>query len=296
MDLTNRFIQGLLNYNLTVEEIQNGKWRYCGGNKKSHYRYFNIFFKNKVKLPEYEPNCVCGQYIVENCYITNGDKIMVLGNCCIKKFLPKNLSGRTCRVCKKPHKNQKDNLCHECREKTETRYTYMIKTLQKHIRPALLWDKIMKKKTSMKYSHMIKTLQKHISPALLWDKIMKKKTSMKYSHMIKTLQKHISPALLWDKIMDVEYVYEEVDFNISRTYSSTILSEIITTFPPNLTLDEIVIKAIEYEANIIVKNDIHVWELRYVDFPYEMIEKILINNEKRQKHVKSKTFLYKIID
>lgn len=235
MDLTDRFIQGLLNYNLTKEEIQSGKWKYCGGNLNRHRRYFSLFFKER-DLPDYKSNCVCGHDIVENCYITDGDKIHVLGNCCIKKFLPKKCSGRTCRVCKNPHKNQKDNLCHNCR----------------------------------------------------------KKTSMRYYHMINTLKKHIRPALLWDKIMDVDYVYEEVDFNISRTYDSTILSELIKTFPPKLTLEEIVIKAIEYKANIIVKNNINVWELRYVDFPYEMIEKILINNEKKFKKVKSKTFLYKI--
>lgn len=118
---------------------------------------------------------------------------------------------------------------------------------------------------------------------------------MRYNYMIKTLQKYIRPALLWDKIMDVDYVYEEVAFTISRTYDSTILSsELIKTFPPKLTLEETVIKAIEYKANIIVKNNINVWELRYVDFPYEMIEKILIKNEKKFKKVKSKTFLYKI--
>lgn len=237
MDLTDRFIQGLLNHDLTKEEIQSGMWRYCGGDQSRHRQYFSLFFNKKRDLEEHKSNCVCGHYIEENCYITNGEDILVLGNCCIKKFLPKNCSGRTCRVCKCTHRNRKDNLCHNCR----------------------------------------------------------KKTSMRCSHMIKTLQKHIRPALLWDKIMDVDYVYEEVAFTISRTYDSTILSsELIKTFPPKLTLEETVIKAIEYKANIIVKNNINVWELRYVDFPYEMIEKILIKNEKKFKKVKSKTFLYKI--
>ena len=43
-----------------------------------------------------------------------GDEIIVLGNCCIKKFIPS--SGRTCEECDEPHRNRKHNICNSCLE------------------------------------------------------------------------------------------------------------------------------------------------------------------------------------
>ena len=111
--LTKRFIKGLKTHNLTYEEIKNNKWKYCGGTKGSHLNYFKTCYEGK-DLPTHTNNCICGHHIQENCYITNGERIIVLGNCCIKKFVPK--SGRTCEDCGKPHRNRADNKCHDCRE------------------------------------------------------------------------------------------------------------------------------------------------------------------------------------
>lgn len=110
LDLTDRFIKGLMEYNLTVDEIKN--WKYCGGNYNPHYNYFRLCCPND-DLPDYEDRCACGHKIVENCYITDGEQILVLGNCCIKRFIPK--CGRTCEICEQPHKNRKVNRCNECR-------------------------------------------------------------------------------------------------------------------------------------------------------------------------------------
>jgi hypothetical protein len=110
--LTNKFIRGLKNYNLTYEEIKNSGWKYCGGNQCRHLNYFRLVFKND-ELPDEVDNCVCGHYITENCYITDGIRLLVLGNCCIKKFIPKNT--RTCSNCENPHKNRKVNKCNKCR-------------------------------------------------------------------------------------------------------------------------------------------------------------------------------------
>lgn len=123
LELTERFIEGLEKHNLTLEEIQSGDWKYCGGNgEQRHKNYFKLIFEND-DYPDPDDHCICGHYIVENCYIYkhNIDDILILGNCCIKKFVPK--SGRTCSICDKPHKNRKDNLCNNCRKtnlKTET--------------------------------------------------------------------------------------------------------------------------------------------------------------------------------
>ena len=112
MNLRKRFINGLKEYNLTEEEIKN--WKYCGGNQGRHFNYFKLSCPNE-DLPEQVDECVCGHYIQENCYITNGDEILILGNCCIKKFIPK--SGRTCDDCGKPHQNRVINKCNDCRPK-----------------------------------------------------------------------------------------------------------------------------------------------------------------------------------
>jgi hypothetical protein len=112
IQLTKRFIEGLKNYNLTYDEIVNGNWKYCGGRSGRHLNYFKLSCKDE-ELPEQVNECVCGHKISENCYITNGEEILILGNCCIIKFIPK--SSRTCEKCESPHKNRKVNQCNRCR-------------------------------------------------------------------------------------------------------------------------------------------------------------------------------------
>lgn len=113
LELTKRFIKGLEDYNLSYDEIKNSNWKYCGGNKGRHLNYFKLSCKND-DLPHKVNKCVCGHSIVENCYITDGEQILVLGNCCIKKFIPK--SSRTCEKCGEPHKNRVVNRCNNCRK------------------------------------------------------------------------------------------------------------------------------------------------------------------------------------
>lgn len=112
LELTAKFIKGLENYGLTYEEIENSGWKYCGGNRGCHFNYFKLSCPDD-DLPEPTNECICGHNIEENCYITDGEKILVLGNCCIKKFIKK--SSRTCEQCGKPHKNRKVNKCNKCR-------------------------------------------------------------------------------------------------------------------------------------------------------------------------------------
>jgi uncharacterized protein (DUF3820 family) len=106
-------IKGLKKHNITYEMIKDGTVKYCGGNKGSHLNYFKIFFTSDRELPKPEDKCICGHFIVDNCYITDGKEIIVLGNCCIKRFVPK--CGRTCEKCGENHKNRKNNLCNKCR-------------------------------------------------------------------------------------------------------------------------------------------------------------------------------------
>lgn len=110
LTLTDKFIKGLEEYNLSFYEIQ--KWKYCGGNLSPRNKYFRMCCPDEP-LPDYEDRCVCGHRIVENCYITDGEQILVLGNCCVKRFIPK--CGKTCEKCEQPHKNRKVNRCNDCR-------------------------------------------------------------------------------------------------------------------------------------------------------------------------------------
>lgn len=112
METKDRLIEGLKEYNLTLDEIMN--WKYCGGSEGVHHKYFKLCFP-KGNLPELKTECICHHAIKINCYITNGDKhILILGNCCIKKFIPK--CSRTCELCQQPHQRRKENICYECKE------------------------------------------------------------------------------------------------------------------------------------------------------------------------------------
>lgn len=124
--ISKRFIEGLKKYNLTYDEIKD--WKYCGGQgessltldeqmvhkkHRSRIEYFRLCFPNR-ELPIYRDECICGHYIEDNCFITNGTDILVIGNCCLKRFIPKYK--KSCERCGEFHKNKINNLCNNCRE------------------------------------------------------------------------------------------------------------------------------------------------------------------------------------
>ena len=113
LELTDKFIKGLQGYSLTYDDIKNSNWKYCGGRRGCHLNYFKMCCAED-DLPDLVNECVCGHHIEENCYITDGEQILVLGNCCIKKFITK--SSRTCEKCEEPHKNRIVNRCNDCRK------------------------------------------------------------------------------------------------------------------------------------------------------------------------------------
>jgi len=113
-------------YNLTYEDVRDN-YKYCGGNSKSHLNYWVLINKDK-ELPKKENSCVCSHKIQENCYITDGNNILVLGNCCIKAFVVK--CNRTCENCGETHRNRKDNKCNKCREKEKSKCVSCNKQIQ----------------------------------------------------------------------------------------------------------------------------------------------------------------------
>ena len=105
--LTRKFKRGLEEHGLTIDDMAN--WKYYGGNRGRHFNYWKISRDEGENLPEHTNKCICDHYIQENCYITDDSEILILGNCCIKKFISK--SGRTCGICGEPHQNTSVNRC-----------------------------------------------------------------------------------------------------------------------------------------------------------------------------------------
>tara|TARA_R110001592_G_C12804234_1_gene717313 strand:- start:76 stop:642 length:567 start_codon:yes stop_codon:yes gene_type:complete len=71
-------------------------------------------------------SCVCGHKIHENCWLMKEikkgevDIAPVIGNCCIKNFLPE-LKIRRCDICNAEHKRWKYTICDDCEKKKKTR-------------------------------------------------------------------------------------------------------------------------------------------------------------------------------
>ena len=84
-ELTRKFIQGLEAHGLTYEEVKQN-WKYAGGNMGRHLNYYNLCYSH-LQPPALTDRCVCEHLIKENCYATDGKDFLVIGNCCIKKFL-----------------------------------------------------------------------------------------------------------------------------------------------------------------------------------------------------------------
>ena len=82
-------------YGLTYSDLI--QFKYGGGNgnnsnsDKRHSNYFNLVFGDN-EYPDKTDRCPCGHRIKENCYIYKENsseyQLVILGNCCIKKFIP----------------------------------------------------------------------------------------------------------------------------------------------------------------------------------------------------------------
>ena len=108
-----RVVNNLAQYNLTLEQVS--KWRYYGGSDGSHLNYYRLCEGKSVEPLDPQWECgMCGQDISENCYITDGSQILIVGNDCIRRFV--NDSTRTRTACGKPNTNRADNYCTACRK------------------------------------------------------------------------------------------------------------------------------------------------------------------------------------
>lgn len=112
VSLWKRFQEGLQEY---MEDTDTNNYKYAGGNCGSHSNYYKLVYGEPPKH-EKAGYCVCGHYIKENCYLCHipTDTLVVVGNCCIKRFIPKDKQGRTCGECGNKHRNRCKNLCNNC--------------------------------------------------------------------------------------------------------------------------------------------------------------------------------------
>jgi hypothetical protein len=124
LEQTEKFKKGLLCHNLTINDIINSGFKYCGGDTGRHLNYYKLIYGNNQLTPKKEEKCFCGHIIKENCYITDRIQLLTLGNCCIKKFLDIDKSGRTCEKCENTHKNRKINICNDCKNLKKEKEKY----------------------------------------------------------------------------------------------------------------------------------------------------------------------------
>jgi hypothetical protein len=110
--LSKRFLTGLKKYNLDYEEVKKN-WYYMGGENGIHKKYLNKYFNDDI-IPEHNNYCICGHKIKHNCYITDGEFVLSIGESCVNKFVRK--LNKECDVCGIRHRNRKNDICNSCRK------------------------------------------------------------------------------------------------------------------------------------------------------------------------------------
>ena len=88
------------------------EWKHAGSDRKP--TYYHQLFPGK-ELPAHVSECICGHAIMEQCWIYRLDRVLTLGNCCIKNYFPKGFRVKSCEICGATHRNRKDNICKRCR-------------------------------------------------------------------------------------------------------------------------------------------------------------------------------------
>jgi hypothetical protein len=120
-------------------------YRYCGGNnccegeftqatRKQHYPYYlkltdeMKIYDNliRIQLDNILGYCLCGTEIKYHCYIQHKSSfynpLLVVGSCCIKKFIKLDNITKSrikCLYCEKPYKSTKYVSCKDCREQRD---------------------------------------------------------------------------------------------------------------------------------------------------------------------------------
>jgi hypothetical protein len=128
-----KFKEGLTALGISENDLS--YFKYCGGNKGSHKNYF--LMQNMINdAPLDVEFCICGHKIKEQCYLADireEYRVLSIGNCCIKRFIPVENQGRQCERCGERHRNRSDNLCNGCRSLCTTNGCNNTKAYQRQI-------------------------------------------------------------------------------------------------------------------------------------------------------------------
>ncbi len=114
-----RFRNGMRNLGITPEEqADKSNFQYYGGDYLSYDADF-VCIQNQSTVPIPRPKktfrCVCGQKIEKNAYVKYRDMIIVLGSCCINRYMP-DVSCRRCVECGERNRRRVINRCTTCSE------------------------------------------------------------------------------------------------------------------------------------------------------------------------------------
>ena len=132
--------------------------KYAGGNMGRHYNYWRLLYGEDKKMPTHTDQCLCKHNIKENCYITDGKEFLVVGNCCIKRFMIHK--GRTRKECNGPHRNRASNVCNSCREKHMREYHQQLQKLEEEEKVCVSCSK----KIASKYTRCSQCHQRFTEP------------------------------------------------------------------------------------------------------------------------------------
>lgn len=146
-----RFREGLILYfgllhsskeeqDCKIQEVEE-KWWFCGGcDTRSEFdekdnedqgesqsvseevlkRWSDLwkhYFPNRP-MPQPTEVCVCKQkHLRYNCYITDGNEVIIIGRICMYQFIKKakDYMKKKCSKCFQTHRNRNDNYCKKCR-------------------------------------------------------------------------------------------------------------------------------------------------------------------------------------
>jgi hypothetical protein len=122
-----KYLYGLYQHGITFK-VHREEMIYFGGDKAKHEEYFLEMCSKHgldptIIKPNHKENCICGVKIEENCYIVYEDIAinpkktkLVIGNCCIQRYITSEKRSKICFNCDKRHTNYKSNFCDSCRK------------------------------------------------------------------------------------------------------------------------------------------------------------------------------------
>ena len=129
-----RFIEDGILELITLEDFISN-WRYIGGTKNlsdlddetlikkniQHEEYlFRVYGINYLNIDynKLKTHCVCNTSIKQRIFISDGNRVITIGNECVVSFFEeeckKNIKQK-CTICGEYHKNRLGTLCNDCR-------------------------------------------------------------------------------------------------------------------------------------------------------------------------------------